>query len=279
MKFDMAIAGVGGQGILSIAFVIDNAALHEGLRFKQSEVHGMAQRGGAVVSHLRISDAEIYSDLVPVANSDLILSMEPLESLRYLHYLAADGVLVTSINPVKNIPDYPEEKEVLDKILAFENSIVINAVELARAAGSHHAQNMVMLGAASKLLPIADQSLEKYIEILFRAKGNEVVNTNISAFRAGAQAAAFYAALLRAGVQPAHAAAVAKRLPADDYSHKEIAAWVDICLRDRGGAFRDWLLADKKPLPVDKSSLEHIAALDLSTAKDADFEFAFCALK
>jgi indolepyruvate ferredoxin oxidoreductase beta subunit len=163
MKQDIVLAGVGGQGILSIAFVIDNAALKKGLKIKQAEVHGMAQRGGAVQSHLRLSEEEVHSDLIPKGRADMILSVEPLETLRYLDYLQPEGYIVTSSTPMINIPDYPDIDGILGAIGETERRIVVDSGELAREAGSARAQNMVMLGAASSHLIIEG--------LPFRARG------------------------------------------------------------------------------------------------------------
>ena len=105
MKSDIILSGVGGQGIVSIAATIAMAALDSNLNIKQSEVHGMSQRGGAVYSHLRISDTDISSDLIPLGKADIIISVEPMESLRYLPWLKEDGWLVTNSTPFINIPD------------------------------------------------------------------------------------------------------------------------------------------------------------------------------
>jgi indolepyruvate ferredoxin oxidoreductase beta subunit len=99
MKTDIILAGVGGQGILSIAAVIGSAAVEENLFIKQTEVHGMSQRGGDVQSHLRISDQAIASDLIPLGRADLIISLEPMEALRYLPYLKKDVWIVTKSKP------------------------------------------------------------------------------------------------------------------------------------------------------------------------------------
>lgn len=190
MKYDIILAGVGGQGILSIAFVIDNAALEQGLFFKQAEVHGMSQRGGAVQSHLRISDGHIYSDLIPLGQADMILSVEPLETLRYFEYLKPQGAVVSSSTPYKNIPDYPDLEEVFRAIRQVPVHVLIDAEKLAREAGSVKAQNMVMLGAASVFLPLSEDNLKKYIRVLFEKRGEQVVETNLKAFALGRQEAA-----------------------------------------------------------------------------------------
>jgi indolepyruvate ferredoxin oxidoreductase beta subunit len=183
MKQDIILAGVGGQGILSIAYVIDNAALKQGLSFKQAEVHGMAQRGGAVQSHLRLSDEPIYSDLIPKGAADMILSVEPLESIRYFDYLSPDGIVVTSSSPFINIPDYPDLDEILDRVRSIPRNVVVDSAELAQEAGFARAQNMVMLGAASV-------HLMEYIRVLFKPRGDRVVDINLKAFHLGRNAAA-----------------------------------------------------------------------------------------
>jgi indolepyruvate ferredoxin oxidoreductase beta subunit len=189
MKQDIILAGVGGQGILSIAFVVDHAALEEGLSFKQAEVHGMAQRGGAVQSHLRLSSEFIYSDLIPKGEADLVLSVEPLESLRYLDYLSPEGILVTSSSPYRNIPDYPDLIQVLDKIRTVKRHILVDSETLAKEAGSSKSQNMVMLGAASSALILKEESLMKFIRLLFQERGEKIVDMNLNAFRSGREAA------------------------------------------------------------------------------------------
>ncbi|NOR12544.1 MAG: indolepyruvate oxidoreductase subunit beta [Candidatus Aminicenantes bacterium] len=190
MKQDIILAGVGGQGILSIAYVIDNAALKQGLSFKQAEVHGMAQRGGAVQSHLRLSNDPIFSDLIPKGGADMILSVEPLESIRYFDYLAPDGIVVTSSSPFVNIPNYPELDEVLSKVQSVSKNIIVDSAKLAQEAGFARAQNMVILGAASAHLILQEENLKKFIRELFQARGDKVVDINIRAFDLGRDSAA-----------------------------------------------------------------------------------------
>lgn len=189
MKQDIILAGVGGQGILSIAYVIDNAALADGLFFKQAEVHGMAQRGGAVQSHLRISDGAIWSDLIPKGEADMVLSVEPLEALRYLDYLKPDGIVVSSSTPYRNIPDYPEIGQVLEALRRSPRSVVVDSEKLAKEAGTVKAQNIVLLGAASAFLHLKEPSLLRTIEDLFRGRGAPVLEANLKAFDLGKKAA------------------------------------------------------------------------------------------
>jgi len=185
MKNDIILAGVGGQGILTIAATIGMAALHQDLNLKQAEVHGMSQRGGAVQSHLRISDAEIASDLIPLGNATLILSVEPMESLRYLPYLSDQGWLVTNSNPMVNIPDYPDVTKLKEEIEKISHSLILDAKEIARKAGSTRSTNIVMMGAASPFIDIPVESFEFGIGKIFGRKGEEMVNLNINAFKAG----------------------------------------------------------------------------------------------
>ena len=186
MKYDIILAGVGGQGVLSVAAIIAKGAMLDGFQVRQSEVHGMAQRGGAVLSHLRISDQTIPGDLVPKAGADLILSMEPLECLRYTDYLNQSGAVVSSQNPVVNIPNYPELEELVDKVKALPHAKVLDDKALAKEAGNLRGTNMVIVGAASEKLPIRKETLEKAIEELFGAKGADIVASNIRAFELGA---------------------------------------------------------------------------------------------
>lgn len=189
MKYDIVLAGVGGQGTLAVSGIIGASAMSEGLFVKQSEVHGMAQRGGAVVAHLRLADREIASDQIPAGGAALILSMEPMESLRYLDYLSPEGTLITSSNPVENIKDYPNLNGLLAHIRELPRAIVLDSEGLARQAGSTRATNMVMVGAASPLLPVRVETLEHFIRQTFAGKGAKVVDINLRAFHAGREAA------------------------------------------------------------------------------------------
>lgn len=189
MKKDIILAGVGGQGILSIAAVIDSAALSLGYRVKQAEVHGMSQRGGAVQSHLRISDREIYSDLIALGGADLIIAVEPMESLRYLPYLSPQGWVVTSSDCFKNIANYPDENEIYEQIGKLPRAIMVEAEKLAREAGSAKASNMVMLGVSAPFLGISVEQLKQAIETIFGDKGQKIVDINFRAFEAGLEKA------------------------------------------------------------------------------------------
>ena len=186
MKRDIILAGVGGQGILSIATVIGEAALAEGLYLKQAEVHGMSQRGGDVQSNLRISTEPIHSDLIPRGGADLVISLEPMEALRYVEYLKPDGWIVTSSVPFVNIPNYPELEEVLAHIKAFPNHVLLDVEALAKSVGAPaQAANMVLLGAAIPMLGIEHDKMIAGVERVFARKGEAVVATNVKAGEAG----------------------------------------------------------------------------------------------
>ncbi len=190
MKFDIVLSGVGGQGVLSLSAIIASGAMKENLFVKQSEVHGMSQRGGAVLANLRISDKPIASDLIPRGRASMILSMEPLESLRYVSYLSPEGALITSTTPMINIPNYPDLEELLGQIRGIPGAILVESERLAKLAGSPRAANMVMVGAASHLLPVKVETMEHYIESVFKKKGEKIVEANLKAFAAGREVSA-----------------------------------------------------------------------------------------
>ncbi|HPB14075.1 MAG: indolepyruvate oxidoreductase subunit beta [Bacteroidales bacterium] len=188
MKSDIILSGVGGQGILSIAAIIGLAAVENDLHLKQAEVHGMSQRGGDVQSHLRLSSRPVHSDLIPYGKADLIISVEPMESLRYLPWLSASGWLVTNSTPYINIGNYPPLEEILDQIRKVPNHKIIDADEIARQAGSARSGNVVILGAASRYLGLPYESLEKAVIAFFSRKSPELAELNVLALRAGREA-------------------------------------------------------------------------------------------
>jgi len=185
MKKDIILAGVGGQGILSIATTIGLAALKKNLNIKQAEVHGMSQRGGEVVSHLRISDSQIFSDLITKGQADMILSLEPLETLRYLPYLNESGWIISNSEPYTNIPNYPDLELVYNEIRKYKNHVLINADEIAKKLNAPLSANMVLIGAAAHYLGFEQQEIEDAIREQFNKKGDDIVNINIQAFREG----------------------------------------------------------------------------------------------
>ena len=189
IKNDIVLAGVGGQGILTIAAIIGRAAVDQGLNVKQSEVHGMAQRGGAVVAHLRLADTPIFSDLIPQGGADVILAVEPMEALRQLPLLKPAGIVLANADPVVNIDGYPDPERLLESIRSRPRGLAIEAGRLAVEAGAARAMNMVMLGALSPFLDIPEETLRAAIRAGFEAKGDKIVNINLRAFGAGRAAA------------------------------------------------------------------------------------------
>ncbi|MBR2946267.1 MAG: indolepyruvate oxidoreductase subunit beta [Bacteroidaceae bacterium] len=190
MKKDIILCGVGGQGILSIATVIGEAATRNGLCLKQAEVHGMSQRGGDVQSHLRLSTDEIWSDLIPHASADLVISMEPMESLRYLAWLSANGTVVTSSKPLVNIPDYPAAELLQGELAALPSVVSLDIEQIARDLSSPRSANMVLLGMAAPYIGILQvEQLRDAIITVFSRKGQTVVDANLKAFDAGVAAA------------------------------------------------------------------------------------------
>ena len=250
MKFDLVFCGVGGQGILSIAYVLDHAALQLGLRFKQSEVHGMAQRGGAVSSHLRVSDREIFSDVVPLGAADLLLGVEPMETLRYLGFLAAGGQVVASTAPEVNIPDYPEMERILDALLARPGVTLLNGRKVARDAGSHRAQNMVLLGAAAPHLPIPGDVLERFIGALFERKGEKVVRVNLDAFRFGRETGELFRRGVDAGAEPRALLALMDHLESSTLEASAAELWCEVLAAPVGAALEQrWRDDPRRTIP------------------------------
>ncbi len=190
MKCDIILSGVGGQGILSIAAVIGEAVRAEGLNIKQAEVHGMSQRGGDVQTNLRINSEPIASDLIALGGADAIISLEPMEALRYLPYLKKDGWVVTSSKPFINIPNYPETEAVIAELQKLPNLLMVDVEEIAKEANVARSANIVLLGAASPILGISAKDLESGIRSIFERKGEKIVDMNIKAFAVGVESVA-----------------------------------------------------------------------------------------
>lgn len=190
MKKDIILCGVGGQGILSVATIIGEAATKAGANLKQAEVHGMSQRGGDVQSNLRLSTEAIYSDLIPKGGCDIIISMEPMEALRYLPYLSKDGAIVTSNKPFVNIPNYPDEEKLFAELSALPKVVQLDIEQVAKDAGSARSANVVLLGMAAKYLEIVSpEQLRNAVATIFSRKGDAIVNANLKAFDMGLEAA------------------------------------------------------------------------------------------
>ncbi|MCD8186146.1 MAG: indolepyruvate oxidoreductase subunit beta [Rikenellaceae bacterium] len=185
MRKDIILSGVGGQGILSIAIILAEAAMHEGFNVKQAEVHGMSVRGSEVHSNLRISSLPIFSDLISKGTADLILSLEPLEMLRYLPYISKEGWVVANSAPIKDLIHYPDIEEVLEDLAALPHIILVDADRIAGEQGLILASNMVILGAAATLLELEDETLRQAIRNHFENKGEDIVEMNLEAYRLG----------------------------------------------------------------------------------------------
>ena len=185
MKTDIILAGVGGQGILSIATILGAAALTDNRYLKQAEVHGMSQRGGDVMSCLRLSSEPIASDLIPMGGADIIVSLEPMEALRYVQWLTPGGWIVTNTVPFVNITNYPAEEQLTEALAKHPNVVAFDMDETAKEVATVRASNMVLLGAASRFTGIPADKIEDGIRTVFRAKGDKIVESNLAAFRAG----------------------------------------------------------------------------------------------
>lgn len=234
MKKNIILAGVGGQGILSIAFVIDHAAMDAGFTFKQAEVHGMAQRGGAVQSNLRYGDEDIWSDIIPTGKADMVLSVEPLEAMRYWHFLRPGGWVVTSTTPFVNIPNYPETETVVADLATIDNIVMIDTARVARAAGNRRAQNMAMVGAASPLLDFEEDRLLAFVEKLFARKGEKIVAVNQRAFCYGRAAGLFFRGLVDAGVSKLDATSLLGKLDPESIDATQANDWAEALAADTG---------------------------------------------
>ncbi|HHU37386.1 MAG TPA: indolepyruvate oxidoreductase subunit beta [Treponema sp.] len=185
MTYDIILAGVGGQGVLSLATIIARAAMIDGLEVRQSEVHGMSQRGGGVQAHMRISDTKISSDLVPTGGADMILAMEPIEGLRYLSFLKPEGILITAAEPFINISDYPQIEDIHAAIKKLPRNRLVYAETLAREAGNLRTTNMVLVGAACQNLPVSEKALSQSVHDTFATKDPRLVEINMKALKLG----------------------------------------------------------------------------------------------
>ena len=189
MKKDIILAGVGGQGILTSATSIGEAAAKAGVNLKQAEVHGMSQRGGDVQSTLRLSTEPIYSDLIREGSADLIISMEPMEALRYVPYLVEQGWVVTSSHPYKNIPNYPDEQQIVEELESLPHTVMLPIEDLARQNNMPKSANVVLLGMAARYIEILSPTeLRESIKRVFASKGEAVVEMNLRAFDLGLNA-------------------------------------------------------------------------------------------
>ena len=181
------LVGVGGQGAILVAKILVNGLMQAGYDVKMSEVHGMSQRGGDVQSNLRIASGEIASDLIAWGVADIIISLEPMEALRYLPWLSKEGWVITNTAPLINIPNYPDAEALRRELDALPHVVALDVDAIAKSAASPRAANIVLLGAAAPFLGIDAEKLEAGIRAIFARKGQEIVEMNLAAFRAGYQ--------------------------------------------------------------------------------------------
>ena len=253
MNYDLVVCGVGGQGVLTIAAVIDRAIHEAGLYLKQSEVHGMAQRGGAVSAFVRISDRPVASDLIAQGTASMVLSVEPMEALRYTQLLRPDGCIVTDITPMVNVAVYPPPDALYRVLFSAPRLVAINGTRLAHKAGSIKVQNVVVLGAAASYLPLPAELLEAQLRSLFAPKGERIVKANINAFRIGDAASRFTAALFAAGVAPGVIARVVAQIAFEPeaIAPESVAAWCQRLLCDDAAKLAEKLFEANQALVPD----------------------------
>ena len=251
MKMDIVLAGVGGQGILSMANILDRAAFKKGLYIKQAEVHGMSQRGGAVQSHLRISDEPIHSDLIPKGIGDMLLSTEPLETLRYFQLLSPEAWVISSVSPMRNIPHYPDLQDILARIRAHRAHILVDAERLAHRAGSARAQNIVMVGAAAPYFPVEVDDLRQSIAETFSPKGEAIGRLNLVAFEYGKEAGEFYQGCLQQGIGEEFTYQLGLKMVPGPVPLQTIAHWKRVYQKDRKGLILSVLREYRSVIPRD----------------------------
>ncbi|TXT34662.1 MAG: 2-oxoacid:ferredoxin oxidoreductase subunit gamma [Comamonadaceae bacterium] len=253
MNYDLVVCGVGGQGVLTMAGVIDHAIHDAGLQLKQSEVHGMAQRGGAVSAYVRISDHAVASDLIAQGGASMVLSVEPMEALRYTALLDAEGWIVTDITPMVNVDNYPPLDALYKVLFSVPRLVALDAARLAQRAGSIKVQNTVVLGAAAMHLPFESSLIEKQLERLFHRKGERIVKANINAFRMGDAASRFASVLVAAGVASDIVARVVPRIAFDPepVAPACVAAWCARLLRPDAHVLAAQLFASEDSVATD----------------------------
>lgn len=185
-KLDLLLTGVGGQGAILASDIIGKAAVISGLPIRAAETHGMAQRGGSVVNHIRLGTD--LGSMIPKKGADIMLALEPMEAVRYLDFLKDGGVIIVNTQPIipvtvtSGLAKYPEVKEILDVLSEKYVVKAFNADELAYEAGSRLAMNVTMVGAVSGYLPISKEALIESVKALVPQKTIEI---NIRAFEMG----------------------------------------------------------------------------------------------
>lgn len=185
-KLDLLITGVGGQGAILASDIIGKAAVVSGLSIRAAETHGMAQRGGSVINHIRLGT--YLGSMIPKKGADIMLALEPMEAVRYLDFLKDGGVIIVNTHPIipvtvtSGLAKYPDVQEILDVLSEKYVVKAVNANELAYEAGSRLAMNVVMVGAVSGYLPIPKEALLESVKALVPKKTIEI---NVRAFEMG----------------------------------------------------------------------------------------------
>lgn len=183
--YGLVVAGVGGQGALTIAQIILGAAWMDGYHVLQSEVHGMSQRGGEVSAHIIFSKDPVMSPTIEEGDADLLLGLEPLETLRHLTYLKKEANIITSITTIENMENYPTSKKILNLLKSIDGVIMIDSDLIAEEIHFSHGGNITLLGYASNYLPVNGEVWDKAIKERFKNKGNKIVDKNLLAFKTG----------------------------------------------------------------------------------------------
>lgn len=258
MNFDLVLGGVGGQGVLTLAWLLDHAGAAAQLHLKQSEVHGMAQRGGAVSAYVRLSDQPLASDLIADGSASLIIGVEPLEALRYTRLLAPDGWIVTDLTPLINQDNYPALPDLYRVLLGAPQVLALDATRLAKQAGNVKAQNVVVLGAATPFLPLSAAQLEAQLHALFGAKGERAVQTNLNAYRLGLAAGNFCSGLRNMGVPCSLISCIVSRLDfePEPVPDAQVRAWAQRLLAPDGAAYAQRVFAADALVALDEPLLQ-----------------------
>jgi indolepyruvate ferredoxin oxidoreductase beta subunit len=181
----IVLSGVGGQGVLSLAQILLEALRRSGLQALQSEIHGMSQRGGSVHAQDCFSSLPLTSPIIEEGRADLLIALEPLEALRYVSMLAIHGHLVVSEEPQVNMEGYPPLDDVYAALKAVPGAPLVDTEDLARRLNHRQAGGMVLLGMASKFLPVAASVWREVISQRFESKGPRVTEKNLEAFEVG----------------------------------------------------------------------------------------------
>lgn len=187
MTTNVLMAGVGGQGVLTASAVLSEAALLAGYDVKKSEVHGMSQRGGSVESHVRFSNKQVYSPLIPWHGADVVMALEMLEGLRSAHWCRPGGVILADERQIlpatvaHGALQYPHD--CLQRLEEHDGAtVVVRALATAQELGERRAANVVMLGALSGFLPIAEEAFREALANIIKPKA---LDTNLRAFELG----------------------------------------------------------------------------------------------